>query len=164
MRDLARHGLEVDVCTVSSRAFGARPLRSSHAGRSARPRCENNEPRSLETTGVQVFGWPPKGRSVLVELASHERAAVVQRLAESRWLPKRSSFDGVFVATTAVPCLSSSASHVIVDSATALRRVLIKYVDASVAYTTASISEVSTDDETMRTGNGPIFFASRRKK
>ena len=67
---------------------------------------ENNEPRPLETTGALVFGQPPKGQLLHnVELASHDRVAVVQRLAEFTWLSNRSFFCGVCVRTKGVECL-----------------------------------------------------------
>jgi len=126
---------------------------------------ENSEPRPRETAGALVFGWPPKGRlQHKVELASHDPAAIVQRLAESRWLPNLSLFTGVSVATKAVECLSSSASRVTADSATAVKRAGIKPVCGSAANTTASISSVSTDNGITRTGNGLIVDAKRRRK
>jgi len=107
----------------------------------------------------------PEGAApVQVGRASHEPAAVVQRLAESRWLPNLSFFTGVSVATKAVECLSSSASRVTADSSTAVKRAGIKPVCGSAANTTASISAVSTDDGIMRTGNGLIVDAKRRRK
>ncbi len=126
---------------------------------------ETSEPRPPETTGALVFGWPPKGRlQYKVELASHERAAVVQRLAESGWLPNLSLFYGVFVRTKAVERLSSSACRVIADSATAVKHALIKPVYGSVAHTTVSISKLSKDEKAMPNGKGLVVNAKRRRK
>ena len=144
---------------------GRETFRSSRARTKGIQQCENNEPRPRETTGVLMLGWPPKGRlPYKVKLASHERAAIVQRLAESWWLPNRSFFCGVSVATKAVGWRSSSASPVTADSSTAVKRVPLKPVYESVANTTVSISKVSTDGGTMRTGNGLIAGARRAKK
>ena len=127
--------------------------------------CENSEPRSPETTGALLFGWPPKGQlQYKVELASHEWAAFVQRLAESRWPLNLSSFYGVFVKTKAAEWLSSSACRVTVVSATALRRALIKPVCRSAAATTEIISKVPKGDETMQTGNVRIVTANPGRK
>ena len=126
---------------------------------------ENNEPRPLETTGALVFGWPAKGLlQYKVELASHERAAVVQRLAESGWPSNLSLFYGVSVRTKAVERLSSSACRVIADSATALKHALIKPVYGSVAHTTVSISKLSKDEKAMPNGKRLVVNTKRRKK
>ena len=118
---------------------------------------EDSEPRPLETTGALVYGWAPQGRiHYKSKLASHERVAIVQHLAESRWPPNRSFSCGVSAATKAVESLCSSARRVTADSATAEKRAAIKPVYGSVADTTVSISKVSTDDETTRTGNERI--------
>jgi hypothetical protein len=127
--------------------------------------CENSEPRSPETTGALLFGWPPKGAApVQVELASHEWVAFVQRLAESRWPLNLSFFYSVFVKTKAVEWPFSSASRVSVDSAIALRRALIKPVYRSAAATTEIISKVPKGDETMQTGNVRIVTENQRRK
>lgn len=144
---------------------GREAVVSSGAETGQSQRWESNEPRPHVTTGVLVFGWPPKGGApVQVELASHERAAIVQRLAESRWLPNRSFYSGVCVATKAVRGHFSSACPVTGDSSTAVRPAGNKPVYESVGNTTASISKVSTDGGTMRTGNGPIVSAGRARK
>jgi len=112
-----------------------------------------------------MYGWPPQGAlQYRVKLASHERAAVVQRLAEFRWLPNLSFCYGVFVAGKSVESLSLSACRVTADSATAVKGALIKPVYGSVANTTVSISKASTDDEIMRTGNRLIVDAKRTRK
>jgi len=112
-----------------------------------------------------MYGWPPQGAlQYRVKLASHERAAVVQRLAEFRWLPNLSFCYGVFVARKTVESLSLSACRVTADSATAAKGALIKPVYGSVANTTVSISKASTDDEIMRTGNRLIVDAKRTRK
>lgn len=128
--------------------------------------CKNNEPRSPVTTGVLVFGVrPPKGRlQYRVELASHDRAAVVQHLAESTWLPNRSFFCSVFVTTKAVQWLSTSASRATADSATARKRVLVKPVGKSVAATTEPINKLPMGGETMQTANARIDAAKRGRK
>jgi hypothetical protein len=137
----------------------------SFAGLSISYLGENSEPRPRETAGALVFGWPPEGAApVQVGRASHEPAAVVQRLAESRWRPNLSFFTGVSVATKAVECLSSSASRVTADSATAVKRAGIKPVCGSAANTATSIRAVSRDDRTMQTGNGLFVDAKRRSK
>ena len=126
---------------------------------------KDSEPRPPKTTEALMFGWPPQGAlQLLVKLASHERAAVVQRFAEFRWLPNLSSCHGVFVAGKTVESLSLSACRVTADSATAVKGALIKPVYGSVANTTVSISEASTDDEIMRTGKGLIVDANPTRK
>ena len=162
---MKRKSFKKRLCTQHHLAPLARAGWMSFAELSIRYLRENSEPRPRETAGALVFGWPPKGRlQHKVELASHEPAAIVQRLAESRWLPNLSLFTGVSVATKAVECLSSSASRVTADSATAVKRAGIKPVCGSAANTTASISSVSTDDGITRTGNGLIVDAKRRRK
>ena len=99
-----------------------------------------------------------------VKLASHERAAVVQRFAEFRWLSNLSFCYGVFVAGKTVESLFLYACRVTADSATAVKGALIKPVYGSVANTTASINEASTDDEIMRTGKGLIVDAKPTRK
>ena len=138
---------------------------SSRGSTRVSQQCENSEPRPPETTGAQLFGRPPKGRlHYKVKLASHEWAAFVQRLAESRWPLNLSSFYGVFVKTKAAECLSSSACRVTVVSATALKRALIKPVYTSAASTTEIISKAPKGDETMLTGNVRIAPAKQGRK
>ncbi len=135
------------------------------AGMSMTQLCKDSEPRPPETTEALMYGWPPQGAlQYRVKLASHERAAVVQRLAEFRWLPNLSFCYGVFVAGKSVESLSLSACRVTADSATAAKGALIKPVYGSVANTTVSISKASTDDEIMRTGNRLIVDAKRTRK
>ena len=99
-----------------------------------------------------------------MKLASHERAAVVQRLAEFRWLPHLSFCYGVFVAGKTAESLFLSACRVTADSVTAVKGALIKPVYGSVANTTIGISKATTDDEIMRTGKGLIVNAKRTRK
>ena len=76
-----------------------------------------------------MYGWPPQGAlQYRVKLASHERAAVVQRLAEFRWLPHLSFCYGVFVAGKTAESLFLSACRVTADSVTAVKGALIKPV------------------------------------
>jgi hypothetical protein len=111
-----------------------------------------------------VFGWPPKGLlQYKVELALHKWAAFVQRLAECRWPLSLSCFYDVFAETKTAEGLSSSVYRVTADRATALRCVLIKLVDGSVATTIEIISKVSKGDETMQTGNVRIVTVWPRK-
>ncbi len=127
--------------------------------------CEYNETRPNKTKDSPMFGWPPQeALQYRVKLASHERAAVVQRFAEFRWLSNLSFYYGVFVAGKTVESLSLSACRVTAVSATAVKGALIKPVYGSVANTTASISEASTDDEIMRTGKGLIVDAKPTRK
>ncbi len=127
--------------------------------------CKNSEPRPRETTEALMYGWPPQeALQYRVKLASHKRAAVVQRFAESRWLSNLSSCYGVFVAAKTAESLSSSACRVATDSATAVKSALIKPVCRSVASTTANTNKTPTDDETMRTGKGLIVDAKRTRK
>ena len=139
-------------------------VESSDARMSVTQLCENNEPRPPETTGALVFGWPPKGRSVQVELASHERAAVVQRLAESGWLPNRLFLSGVFVAGKRAESRSLSASRATVDSATAVLVAVNKPAEKTSANTAESISRVSKGEGATRRGNGRIAYAKRKRK
>lgn len=125
---------------------------------------ENSEPRPPKTTGALMFGWPPKGRSVQVKLASHERAAVVQRLAESEWLPNRSFFYDEFVVKTAVVSRSTSASRVIAASVIAAKHVLSGPAYKSAAVTTRNISEPLKGDGTTQTGSARIATAKRGRK
>jgi hypothetical protein len=99
-----------------------------------------------------------------VELASHERAAAVQRLAELGWLPNQSFFYGVFVAGKIASSRSLSASRAITDSATAAKRAHTKPVYKSAGATTESISRVSTGSEIMQTGNVRIVTARQGTK
>ena len=51
--------------------------------------CDNSEPRSPETTGALMFGWPPKeALHYKLKLASHIRAAIVQCFAETQMATK----------------------------------------------------------------------------
>jgi hypothetical protein len=112
-----------------------------------------------------MYGWPPQeALQYRVQLASHERAAVVQRFAESRWLSNLSSCYGVFVAEKTAASLSLSAWRATADSATAVEGALIKPVYRSVANTTASTNKAPTDNEIMRTGKGLIVDAKRKRK
>lgn len=127
--------------------------------------CKDNEPRPPKTTEALMYGWPPQeALQYRVKLASHERAAVVQRFAEFRWLSNLSFCYGVFVAGKTVESLFLYACRVTADSATAVKGALIKPVYGSVANTTASINEASTDDEIMRTGKGLIVDAKPTRK
>lgn len=137
---------------------------SSLARKRMKQLWENSEPRPPETTGALVFGWPPKGRSVQVELASHERAAVVQHLAESGWLPNRSFLSGVYVAGKRAESRSLSASRATADSATAVLVAANKPAERSSATTTESISKVSRGEGATRRGNGRIAFAWPKRK
>ncbi len=127
--------------------------------------CKNSEPRPPETTEALMYGWPPQeALQYRVKLASHKRAAVVQRFAESRWLSNLSSCYGVFVTRKTAESLSLSAWRATADSATAVEGALINPVSRSVANTTIGISKASTDDEIMRTGKGLIVDAKRPRK
>ncbi len=127
--------------------------------------CKNSEPRPPKTTEALMYGWPPQeALQYRVKLASHKRAAVVQRFAESRWLSNLSSCYGVFVAGKSVENLSSSVCRVTADSATAVEGALINPVSRSVASTTANTNKAPTDDEITRTGKGLIVDAKRTRK
>lgn len=170
---IERKRLEVTVSTASSRAL-ARVGESSPAvgGASARRVTrlsqlgDNKEPRPPETTGALVFGVRPPKRQLQykVELASHERAAIVQHLAECEWLPNRSFFCSVFVAGKHAQSRSLSARRATGDSVTAAKRALVKFAGKSAAATTDNISEVPKGDEIMRNGNGPIVKVRQRRK
>ena len=135
------------------------------AGMNMAQLCKDSEPRPPKTTEALMYGWPPQGAlQHRVELASHERAAVVQRLAEFRWLPNLSFCYGVFVAGKTAESLFLSACRVTADSVTAVKGALIKPVYGSVANTTIGISKATTDDEIMRTGKGLIVNAKRTRK
>jgi len=123
--------------------------------------CDNSEPRPPQTTGALMFGWPPKeALQYKLKLASHRRAAIVQRLLSPKWPPNQSYCTSVFVVTVERP--STSARAVTVDTATAVKRALIKPAYESVAATTAKIEKVSKGDEIMRTGNVRIDVAQKK--
>ena len=127
--------------------------------------CKNSEPRPPETTEALMYGWPPQeALQYRVKLASHKRAAVVQRFAEFRWLSNLLSCYGIFVAEKTAENLSSSASRATADSATAAESALIRPVYRSVVSTTVNTNKVPTDDEIMRTGKGLIVDAKRTRK
>jgi len=128
--------------------------------------CEDNEPRPPAATGVLVFGvGPPKGRlQYRVEQASHDRTAVVQRLAGSRWLANRSYCYSFSVATKAAEYPSTCVSRVSAASATAPRHALVKFVCKSAVCTTETISKRLMDGETTQTANVRIGTANQGRK
>lgn len=126
---------------------------------------KNIEPRPPETTGALVFEGAPKGPlQYRVKLASHDRAAVVQRLAGSEWLPNRLFCYGVFVAGKIAASRSISAGRAITDSATAVRAAASKRAKRSNANTTANISKVLRGEGVTQSGNGRIANAERKRK
>ena len=78
-----------DAISIISRLW-REAVRSSRAGEMmASLICDNSEPRPPETTGALMFGWPPKeALHYKLKLASHIRAAIVQRFAESQMATK----------------------------------------------------------------------------
>ena len=155
---ISRLGASRRIIPGRGRTSGCRAARSQFGN--------NKEPRPRETTGALVFGVrPPKRRlQYKVELALHERAAIVQHLAESEWLPNRSSFYGVFVAGKCAQSRFLSARRATADSVTAAKRALVKSVGKSASATTDNISKLPKGDETMRTGNGLIVNVRRKRK
>ena len=160
---------------VEGRAFGGKCIHSliSRLGREIigcvavmmTQLRKNSEPRPPETTEALMYGWPPQeALQYRVKLASHKRAAVVQRFAEFRWLSNLSFCYGVFVAEKTAESHSSSACRATADSATAVEGVLIKPVYRSLASTTVNTNKAPTDEEIMRTGKGLIADAKRTRK
>ncbi len=137
-------------------------VRSSRAGEMrVSLLCNNSEPRPPQTTGALMFGWPPKeALQYKLKLASHRRAAIVQRFAETQMATKPVVLHQRFVVTVERP--STSARAVTVDTATAVKRALMKRAWKSVAATTAKIEKVSKDDEIMRTGKVSIDAAQKK--
>ena len=79
----------MSVYKASSRASGARPASSRAGEKRVSLLCDTSEPRSPQTTGALMFGWPPKeALHYKLKLASHIRAAIVQCFAETQMATK----------------------------------------------------------------------------